>query len=107
MIISGSQNRMKKERALRILHDHIEEIRKFHVVSIAIFGSVARDESSDASDIDILIEFDPNATVGLFMFIELKNYLSRILECDVDLATINSLRKEMRSSVLKEMIRAA
>lgn len=98
---------VKKEKTLRVLKDHIDEIRKYHVTSIAIFGSVARGESSETSDVDILVEFDPQATVGLFLFIDLKNYLDRILECNVDLATPNSLRKEMKPAILKEMIRAA
>lgn len=98
---------MKKEHALQILQDHLSEIRKYHVTSIAIFGSVARDESTDASDIDILVEFDPQATVGLFMFIDLKDYLSEILGCAVDLATPGSLRKDMKPAILKEMIRAS
>ena len=98
---------MKKDQALQVLKDHFSEIQKYHVISIAIFGSVARDERTDSSDIDILVEFDPQATVGLFMFIDLKDYLSEILGCAVDLATLRSLRKEMKPAILEEMIRAS
>lgn len=98
---------MKKETALKIIRDKLDEIKKFHVISLAIFGSVARDEASEKSDIDILVEFDPDAKVGLFMFLDLKEYLSDILGCEVDLGTFRSLRKEFRETVFKEMIRAA
>ena len=98
---------MKKEQAIQILQENLHELKKFHVKSVAIFGSVARDEATDQSDIDILVEFDPGAIVGLFMFINLKDYLSRILGCEVDLATPRSLRHEMKDNILKELIRAA
>jgi uncharacterized protein len=98
---------MKKEDAIHILRNNLDEIKKYHVKSLAIFGSVARDESTEKSDIDILVEFEPDATVGLFMFIDLKEYLSEILGCEVDLATPRSLRKEMKEDIFREMIRAA
>ena len=98
---------MKKEIALQTIRDHMEEIKKFHVISLAIFGSVARDEATEKSDIDILVEFDPEAIVGLFQFFDLKEYLSKILGCEVDLGTFRSLRKEFRETVFKEMVRAA
>lgn len=97
---------MKKEKAIQILRENLEEIKKYHVKSLAIFGSVARDESTGGSDVDILVEFDPDAMVGLFEFFDLKRYLEIILECEVDLGTFRSLRKEFRESVFKEMIRA-
>ena len=49
---------MRKEQAVQILRDNLSEIKKYHVKSVAIFGSVARDESTENSDIDILVEFD-------------------------------------------------
>lgn len=98
---------MKKERAIQLIQENLDEVKKFHVKSLAIFGSVARDEATDESDIDILVEFDPEAKVGLFQFFDLKEYLSKILGCEVDLGTLRSLRKEIRETVLKEMIRAA
>lgn len=98
---------MKKETALQIIRDHLDELKNYHVGSLAIFGSVARDEATDKSDIDILVELDPDAEVGLFEFFDLKRYLEKILGCEVDLGTFDSLRTEFREAVFKEMIRAA
>jgi predicted nucleotidyltransferase len=79
----------------------------FHVTSLSIFGSVARDEASADSDVDVLVEFDPEAVVGLFEFVRLQRYLTELLGRQVDLATPNALHKALRASILSEAIRAA
>jgi len=61
----------------------------------------------EASDIDVLVEFEEKKPVGLFEFIRLRHFLQGILGCKVDLATPDALRKEMRAQILKEAIRAA
>lgn len=96
---------MKRADALRILSENRERLREFSVKSLAIFGSVARDEANDASDIDILVDFDK--PVGLFNFLNLQRYLGEILGCRVDLATRAALRKEFRDEILREAINAA
>jgi len=96
---------MKREEVLRVLAEHRPKLKEFSVKSLAIFGSVARDEATEASDIDVLVEFQ--GPVGLFTFIRLKQYLEEILGCRVDLATGEALRKEMRDEILREAIHAA
>ena len=98
---------MRKEEALRVIGDHSQKLRDYFVKSLSIFGSVARDEAGEASDIDILVEFEPGRHVGLFTFIRLKEFLEEILHCPVDLATNKALREEMREQILKEAIHAA
>jgi predicted nucleotidyltransferase len=75
------------------------------VKALSIFGSVARGEASDASDIDFLVEFDQR--VGLLTFVGLKLFLEGILGRPVDLVTPSGLRDSMRESVLKEAVRVA
>ncbi len=98
---------MKLDEALRILAENREKLKEFSVKSLAVFGSVARNEATDVSDIDVLVEFEEGKTVGLFEFIRLMHYLEEILGCNVDLATEDALRKEMRDGILKEAIHAA
>ena len=98
---------MKREDALLILSEHRSEIAGFGVSSIAIFGSVARGEASPGSDIDVLVEFDPAARVGMFKFMELQEYLEHILGGRVDLVTKDALRHQLRDSILKESVGAA
>ena len=98
---------MRRDEALRLLADGRERLKDFPVKSLAIFGSVARDEAGEASDVDVLVEFERDKPVGLFTFIRLMHCLQEILGCKVDLTTAEGLRAEMREQVLKEAIRAA
>jgi len=91
----------------QILAANRTQLRGMSVRSLAVFGSVARDEATDASDVDILVEFEEGARVGLFAFIELKQFLEHLLGRSVDLGTPDTLRPRIRDRVLKEAIRVA
>ena len=96
---------MKRAQVLEILSANKGGVRQFFVKSLAIFGSVARDEATEQSDIDILVEFD--RPVGLFHMARLRRHLEELLGCKVDLATRGALRKEMKEQILKEAIYAS
>ena len=98
---------MNRSDALRLLAQNREKLKGFSVKSLAIFGSVARDEAVGTSDLDVLVEFEQDKPVGLFAFLRLTHFLQEILGCKVDLATRESLREEMREEVLREAIYAA
>ena len=98
---------MNRDSVLKTLAENRGRLTEYSVKSLAIFGSVARNEASDASDVDILVEFRENAHVGLFGFVRLQRFLGEILGCEVDLATPDALRKEFKDRILKEAIRAA
>lgn len=98
---------MDRESILNTLSDHRHVLQKYGVKSTRLFGSFARGEGSPGSDVDLLVEFEPTSHVGLFEFIRLRNELSEILGCKVDLATPNALHKAMKNEILKEAIRAA
>lgn len=95
---------LSRQLVINTLEHHRESLKKFAVKRILLFGSVARDEANTESDVDLLVEFE--RPVGLFTFIELKEYLEQILNCSVDLGTPQSLRSTLREVVLKEAIRA-
>jgi predicted nucleotidyltransferase len=67
-----------------------------------LFGSTARDEATDASDVDLLVEFGRPA--GLFAFFELQDHLSELLGRPVDLGTPASLKPRLRDAVLRERV---
>jgi len=94
---------MRRDEALAILNEHRDEIRGFGVKSIAIFGSVARDEARPDSDVDVLVEFN-RRPLGLFEFLDLKMFLEQILGVGVDLATPASLKERIRPSVERDII---
>lgn len=84
-----------------------QKFEPFAIQSLAIFGSVARNEARLDSDVDILVEFRPDAQIGLFEFVRLQRLLSDILGAPVDLVTPAALRKEMREQILAEAIPVA
>lgn len=82
---------MIKQEALEILSRNKARLREFRVNSLSLFGSVVRGEAATKSDIDILVEFDKDARVGLFELVRLKSFLSDILGAEADLVTPDAL----------------
>ena len=97
---------MTRREALRRLERNREKLRTFHVSHIAVFGSTARDQATLHSDVDVLVEFQPQARVGLFTFVRLLDFLSDVMGTRIDLATPAALRPEMRAEILAEAVRA-
>ncbi len=96
---------MRQQDILKILAEHRAEIEsRFDVASLAIFGSVARDEAVAGSDVDILVTYVRSP--GMFGFLELKEYLEDTLQCPVDLVTRNALKKQFRDQILREALHA-
>jgi len=97
---------MKKEVVTARLTKNYDRIRRHHVNALYLFGSVVRAESTDRSDVDLLVEFDSDARIGLFEFSRLQRMLSEILGCEVDLATTDSLHKSLKARIMKEAVHA-
>lgn len=64
---------MNREQVIAALRAHETELRRRGVSHVALFGSVARGEATENSDIDLLIELDPRAPVGLFEYVTSRN----------------------------------
>ena len=79
-----------------------EVAQEYSVKTIGVFGSVARDEQTVRSDIDLLVEF--SKPVGFITFMRLENFLSERLGKQVDLVTSDSLKPLIRQDVLSEVI---
>ena len=96
---------MRRDDVLAILAAHRDELREtYGVKSLALFGSVARDEAGPASDIDLLVEFD--RSIGLFHLFDTQHFLEDLLGRAVDLTPRNSIRPELRDIILAEAINA-
>ena len=91
---------MLLNQAKKIIQSHKKDLNKLGVRTLAVFVSVARDESKRKSDVDIMIDFDSKK--GLFVFMDIKSYLEEILDCDVDLVTKNALHPALKQNILKE-----
>jgi uncharacterized protein len=96
---------LTRDTAVRILLEHKQELTKFHICFLGVFGSVARNEASSTSDVDLLISF--NQPIGFFHLARVQKFLEGILQRRVDLVLEDALRKEFRDQVMKEVIRAA
>ena len=77
--------------------------RRHRIRKLAFFGSVLRDDFATGSDVDVLVEFEPGAHVGLFGLYDMEQELSRILGGrKVDMNTPRSLSKYFREEVLRK-----
>ena len=95
---------MKKFEVIReILTQHKQELReRFKVKEIGIFGSCVRNEQKKKSDVDILVEFaEP---VGLFEFMDLEEYLEKLLGTKVDLVSKKALKPRIGKYILEEVV---
>ncbi len=106
-VAENGGDQVTREEVLTTLAQSRPDLDRFHVASLSIFGSMARDEASADSDVDVLVELDPDAVVGLFEFARLQRYLTQLLGRRIDLATPDALHKALRASILSEAIRAA
>jgi uncharacterized protein len=87
----------------RILREQKPLLRdKFKVREIGIFGSVVRGEQKEASDLDLLVEFEE--PIGLIKYVNLQNYLSDKVGSRVDLVVKSGLKPRISRQVLKEVI---
>lgn len=98
---------MNALEARTILGKNRLRLADYHVKALYLFGSVVRGDAGPQSDLDILVEFEPTAHIGLFEFARLQRILTEILGRSVDLATPDSLHKSLRDQVLNEAVRAA
>ena len=94
---------MNRDEILKVLRAHKSTLsQRFGVTNLALFGSVARNEMSDDSDIDILVRFDRPGTSRAYFGVQF--YLEDLLGRPVDLITDKALRVELRPYVEREAI---
>ncbi|MCP3959588.1 MAG: nucleotidyltransferase family protein [bacterium] len=96
---------MRRDAALALLEDHHADLARFGVKSLRLFGSVARDEASSDSDVDLLVDFEQRPTFSGYM--KLRIFLEDLLGATVDLVTENGPRDRVRPEVERETILVA
>ncbi len=91
------------EEMISILKKHEKHLREeYGVKSIGIFGSAVRGELKEDSDIDVLVEFE--SPISLFKFLELEEYLEKILGRKVDLVSKKALKPNIGKRILREVV---
>jgi len=96
---------MKRADVLALLKANRAALQEFGVVSLRLFGSVARDEASPGSDVDLLVAFGDPPSFSEYM--DLRIFLEDLLGAEVDLITERGLRDRVRPYVEREAIRVA
>ena len=95
-----------RDQILRLLSAHRQELaQRFGVKQLSLFGSAARDQLREDSDVDLLVEFDGDATYDGYF--KLQDYLQALLGRTVDLVTERGLKPRARQHVQKDLFRVA
>ena len=93
-----------RDEALRLLSEHKRTLsERFGVLDVALFGSAARDEATEDSDVDVLAWFDADAEKRRPY--EAQSYLESVFGCKVDLVDDRNLRTEFRPYVEEDILR--
>ncbi|MCK9460842.1 MAG: nucleotidyltransferase domain-containing protein [Proteobacteria bacterium] len=80
----------------------VEFCRRHRIRRLSLFGSVLRDDFSEASDVDVLVEFEPGARVGMIRLAGMEIELGEMIGRKVDLNTVGFLSRYYRARVLAE-----
>jgi len=92
-----------KDEIIRILRRERSKLReKFFVKTIGLFGSYARGEQTEKSDIDLLVEFEK--PVDFFTLFELEEHLSKLLGVKVEIVTPNAIKEEIKPYIMRDVI---
>lgn len=96
--------RLNRDWVLQQLALHRPKLEQMGVTSLRLFGSVARNEATEDSDLDFLVEFEN--IPSLFELLAVRYFLEDLFGCKVDLGMEQSLREHLREPVLENVIHA-
>lgn len=102
------RKKIRRDEILRKLGAHLDELRAMGVTSLELFGSVARDEATTKSDVDLMVDIDPERHIGLFGFVAIQQRIEEILGgLTVDLTMRDCVYDEFKDDIFREAIRVA
>jgi predicted nucleotidyltransferase len=93
-----------RENILSVLRDHAPELREAGLVHLRVFGSVARSQANDKSDIDLLADFDRSKQITLVTLGSLESRLSMLLGMKVELSSPDWMKEPIRSRAMQEAV---
>jgi predicted nucleotidyltransferase len=91
------------EQILKIIEANREKIKGFGVRRLGLFGSAARGEATEASDLDFLVELEKKTFDN---YMDLKEFLEELFGCKVDLVMKDAIKPLLREPILREAIYA-
>ncbi|RMF91418.1 MAG: hypothetical protein D6733_01180 [Methanobacteriota archaeon] len=94
-----------KDEILKALSKELPTLKqRFNVKKIGLFGSYARGEQKNQSDIDLLADFDP--AIDYFTLFELEEHLSKILGAKVEIVTPGALKETIKPYIMRDLVYA-
>ncbi len=97
---------MKAQDAITIFQQHADILRARGVRHAALFGSTARGEARPDSDVDIMIELDPDVPIDVFSYVQLKDFIADLFETPVDVVSREGLKPYLRGPAIADAIYA-
>jgi uncharacterized protein len=91
------------QEILDIVELHRDAIKKFGVRRIGLFGSLARGEGKDSSDLDFVVDFE-RKTFDNYM--DLKEFLENLFKCSIDLVMVDAIKPRLKPIILNETLYA-
>ena len=95
---------MTREEILAMIAPYQSQLRELGVSELALFGSYARGEATDASDIDFIVDFERKSFDS---YMAIKELLESLFQRRVDLVMKSSIKARLRDRILAEAVRAA
>jgi predicted nucleotidyltransferase len=93
---------LNRDMLISLLQQHREEVRRYGVRSLGLFGSHSRGTARAGSDIDLLVEFDKKSFDA---YMDLKFFLEDLLHAPVDLVLAENVKPRLRDAILQETVR--
>lgn len=95
--------RKNRDEVLKILQQHRDRILEYGVRRLGLFGSCARGEATDTSDLDFVVEFERKSFDA---YMDLKAFLEELFGCRVDLVVAEAIKPRLRETILTEAVHA-
>ncbi|MEC4592763.1 MULTISPECIES: nucleotidyltransferase family protein [Nitrospirillum] len=87
---------MNRDDVIAVLRAHESDLRRRGVLHATLFGSVARGDNGPDSDIDIMVDLDPDAQIGIFDYVGIKQAIEGLFPVPVDVVNRRALKSFVR-----------
>jgi len=91
---------MRRNEAIHLLRAHADALRAIGATSLYLFGSTARDEAGEATDLGLFIDYDKDGDFSAIELVRLKNYISDALMVEADVTTRDGLHPLIRDEIV-------